>query len=143
MTNHSADLLPDLNPETHAQMYDSPRAFTEKEGHHPLAEKGWHVLGHTVLDNEPDTLLLESGLLEHSRKRRVLELFDDYAWAQNPRLLEWQAFLDSETEKGDRSGWAQSIAEKLEAYGVEEKEPHIWLALNRDFDGDWLLGLEF
>jgi|GEM_PF-1972603 len=137
------DSQPDLNPETHAQMYDSPRAFTESQGRHPLAKKGWHVLGHTVLDDEPDTLLIENGQLEHSGVRRVLELFDDYAWAQTPRLLEWQDFVDIETEKGDRSGWAQSIAEKLEAYGVHVTEPKVWVALNRDFDGDWLLGLEF
>jgi len=132
------DSQPDLNPETHAQMYYSPRAFTEKEGRHPLLESGWHVLGNTVLDNEPDTLLVE-----HSGVKRVLELFEDYAWAQSTRLLEWQEFVDSETEKGDRNGWAQSIAEKLEAYGIHVTKPKIWLALNRDFDGDWLLGLEF
>jgi len=137
------DAHPDLNPETHAQMYDSPRALSVKEGRHPLAESGWHVVGHTVLDNEPDTLLIENGLLEHSRVKRVLELFDDYAWAQAPRLLEWQEFVDRETEKGDRSGWAQSIAEKLEAYGVRVTKPKVWVALNKDFDGDWLLGLEF
>ena len=132
------DSSPDLNPETHAQMYDSPRATTEKEGRHPLAESGWHALGHTVLDDEPDTVLLE-----HSGTRRVLELFDDYAWAQSPRLLEWQEFVDKETEKGNRSGWAQSIFDKLEAYGIRVTKPKVWVALNRDFDGDWLLGLEF
>ncbi len=130
--------MTDLNPESHAQMYDSPRALSETEKRHPLAESGWQVLGNTVLDNEPDTVLLEK-----SGVKRVLELFDDYAWALNPRLLEWQAFVDSETEKGDRSGWAHSIAEKLEAYGVSVTEPKVWMALNRDFDGDWLLGLEF
>ena len=130
--------MTDLNPETHAQMYDSPRAPTLQESRHPLIEEGWQVLGNTVLDDEPDTLLLES-----EGVKRVLELFEDYAWAQESRLLEWQDFLDNDVKGGDRDGWAQSIREKLEAYGSSVKEPKVWVAYNRDVRGDWLLGLEF
>jgi hypothetical protein len=118
--------------------YALPRALTPLEHAHPLAESGWKALGHTTLDGEADTLLLEK-----NGKHRVVELFEDYAWASDKRCLVWEDFVRLETEDGDRRGWTQAIAEKLESYGHAVPHPKVWVARNDTYGADWLLGLEF
>jgi hypothetical protein len=109
--------------------YASARALTDLERHHPLAESGWHVVGHSTL--------------ERRGAYRLIELFEDYAWVTEKRKLSWQEFLEIETEVGDRRGWVEAIHSKLEAYGHAIPEPHLWMARNDGFGADWMLGLEF
>ena len=45
--------------------YANARALTELERHHPLAESGWHVVGHSTLEGEVDTLLGRNVPLVH------------------------------------------------------------------------------
>jgi hypothetical protein len=118
--------------------YANARALTDLERHHPLAESGWHVVGHSTLDGEIDTLLLE-----RRGAYRLIELFEDYEWVKEKRKLSWQEFLEVETEIGDRRGWVEAIHSKLEAYGHAIPEPHLWMAQNDEFGADWMLGLEF
>ena len=65
--------------------YANARALTDLERHHPLAESGWHVVGHSTLEGDIDTLLLE-----RRGAYRLIELFEDYAWVTEKRKLTWQ-----------------------------------------------------
>ena len=118
--------------------YATPRALTDLERHHPLAESGWQVVGHSTLDGTVDTLLLE-----RRGAHRLVELFEEYEWVKEKRKLSWPEFLETETEVGDRRGWIEAIHSKLEAYGHAIPEPHLWMARNDGFGADWMLGLEF
>jgi hypothetical protein len=139
MTQLSEALTEQLTETTDESIrYASARALTDLERHHPLAESGWHVVGHSTLDGEMDTLLLE-----RRGAYRLIELFEDYAWVTEKRKLSWPEFLEIETEVGDRRGWIEAIHSKLEAYGHAIPEPHLWMARNDGFGADWMLGLEF
>lgn len=127
-----------LAVEDGAVRYAEARALTPLEHAHPLAESGWKVIGHTTLDGEEDTLLLEK-----NGKHRVVELFEEYAWVTDKRCLAWPDFVRIETEDGDRRGWTQAICEKLESYGHAVPNPKVWVARNETYGADWLLGLEF
>ena len=84
-----------------AVIYTVPRPLTSLERKHPLAESGWHAIGHTTLEGQVDTLLIKKG-----GHHRLLELFEDgYEWARERQCLAWQEFIDLETERGDRKGW--------------------------------------
>jgi hypothetical protein len=122
-----------------AVTYAQPRDLTPQERKHPLAESGWHVLAHTTMDGEVDSLLIE----KHG-KHRLLELFEEgYDWARERHCLKWQDFVTLETERGDRKGWLEAIHQKLEVYGHAVPEPKVWVARNDDYGADWLLALEF
>jgi hypothetical protein len=119
--------------------YPKPRELEPHERKHPLAESGWHALAHTTLDGETDSLLIT----KHA-KHRLLELYEEgYDWARERRCLNWQEFVDQETERGDRRGWLEAIHQKLEVYGHAVPEPKVWMAHNEDFSADWMLALEF
>ena len=125
-------------PDTETVRHDAPRPLNPLEQTHPLAESGWHVIGHSVLEGVVDTLLIEK-----RGKHRLIELFDDYTWVTQKRCLMWDEFVRIETEDGDRRGWTEAIAEKLQAYGHAVPHPKVWVARNEDYGADWMLGLEF
>lgn len=132
---------PELNEpslEDGTVFYEEPRALTPLEHAHPLAESGWKAVAHTTLDGLEDTLLIQK-----NGKHRVIELFEEYAWASDKRCLAWDEFVRLETEVGDRRGWTQAICEKLESYGHAVPHPKVWVARNETYGADWLLGLEF
>jgi hypothetical protein len=133
-----ADELETPTVEDGTVRYAEPRALTPLEHTHPLAESGWKAVGHTTLDGQADTLLLEK-----NGKHRVIELFEEYAWTSAKRCLVWDDFVRLETEDGDRRGWTQAIREKLESYGHAVPNPKVWVARNETYGADWLLGLEF
>jgi hypothetical protein len=122
-----------------ALLYAAPRPLTPVERKHPLAESGWHAIGHTTLEGQVDTLLIA----KHGH-HRLLELFEDgYDWARQRQCLSWQDFIDLETERGDRKGWLEAIHQKLEVYGHAVPAPRVWVAKNEEFGADWVLALEF
>jgi hypothetical protein len=121
-----------------AVRHDVPRALNAIEHKHPLAESGWLVVGHSVLDDAVDTLLIVK-----NGRHRLIEIFDDYGWITEKRCLDWDEFVRVETEVGDRRGWTEAIFEKLEAYGHAVRTPKVWVARNDDYGADWVLGLEF
>jgi hypothetical protein len=129
----------DLSSSESVVMYPKPRDLEPLERKHPLAESGWHALAHTTLDGETDSLLIT----KHG-KYRLLELFDEgYDWARERRLLNWEEFVEQETERGDRRGWLEAIHQKLEIYGHAVPEPKVWMAHHENFSADWMLALEF
>jgi hypothetical protein len=121
-----------------AVRYKEPRPLSPEERKHPLAESGWQVCAHTTLEGAVDTLLIAK-----NGKHRLLELYDDYLWAQERRALNWDAFIVEETERGDRKGWLESIEEKIDVYGFCVPNPKVWVAKNDDFGADWMIALEF
>ena len=125
-------------PDNETIRYAGPRTLSPVEHVHPLAESGWQVVGHSVVDGTVDTILIE----KHG-KHRLIELFDDYLWVSDKRCLHWDEFVRIETEDGDRRGWTEAISEKLEGYGHAVPHPKVWVARNEDYGADWMLGLEF
>ncbi len=133
-----ADELEPVAIEDGTVRYAEARVLTPLEHAHPLAESSWKAVGHTTLDGQADTLLIEK-----NGKHRVIELFEEYAWVSDKRCLVWDDFVRLETEVGDRRGWTEAICEKLESYGHAVPNPKVWVARNETYGADWLLGLEF
>ena len=123
---------------TSTTRFPEPRALSDAERRHPLAESGWKAVGSTVFEGEVDTLLIEK-----NGTHRMVELYEEYAWARDRRRLVWEDFLRLETEAGDRRGWVEALREKLDAYGHSVPNPRVWVARNEDYGADWVLAVEF